>query len=320
MSYRQALRLVIITLGFVAPAHLAVPTLWAASKTKKPPQPAAPDEPIDTSAYVGAETCKTCHEEIYKDYETTPHWKTMSDTRRGVAFQGCEACHGPGKAHVEGGGDTTKIFTFKGVSATAISYRCLGCHNYDQEHQNFVRGQHALSQVSCIDCHQPHHPKQPQRLLVASQPQLCFSCHQDVSPQFSRPFHHRVKEGLIRCTDCHNPHGGFGTQRARQQRASASQDIVCFNCHADKAGPFVYEHPPVKVEGCISCHVPHGSANPRLLNYSQINLLCLGCHTLTVDSSVPGVPSFHNQTTKYQACTLCHVAIHGSNFSAVYFK
>jgi predicted CXXCH cytochrome family protein len=66
----------------------------------------------------------------------------------------------------------------------------------------------------------------------------------------------------------------------------------------------------------------HGSTNPRLLKRSQVNLLCLECHTLTQDEAgaAPGIPSFHNQTQKYQACTMCHVQIHGSNFDQVFFK
>jgi DmsE family decaheme c-type cytochrome len=91
-------------------------------------------------------------------------------------------------------------------------------------------------------------------------------------------------------------------------------------CHTDKAGPFVFEHQAVKIEGCVSCHTPHGSSNPRLLKRSQVNLLCLECHSLTVDAGAPAVPTFHKQDQKYQACTLCHVAIHGSNSSNVFFK
>src|SRR6266849_8206130 len=56
--------------------------------------------PADLSSYVGAETCKTCHEDIYNNFEKTPHWKTTYDTHGGPSKQGCEACHGPGKAHV----------------------------------------------------------------------------------------------------------------------------------------------------------------------------------------------------------------------------
>jgi hypothetical protein len=57
-----------------------------------------------------------------------------------------------------------------------------------------------------------------------------------------------------------------------------------------------------------------------LLKRAQVNLLCLECHTLTIDSAAPGTPSFHNQAQKYQACTMCHTQIHGSNFDKTFFK
>ncbi len=284
----------------------------AGTETTAQKPPATPDQ----SQYVGSDACKTCHEDIYKGFETTPHWRTNFQPG-GPPNHGCEACHGPGKAHVDAGGDKTKIFVFEGKSPNQISERCLTCHQYGEEHANYARSVHNINDISCIDCHSPHHPKDRQYLLKAEQPQLCYSCHTEIKPDFNRPFHHRVNEGLVKCTDCHNQHGGFLT---KQLRATAAQDQVCFKCHVDKAGPFVFEHAAVKTEGCVACHVPHGSSNPRLLKRSQINLLCLECHTLTVDTGIPGVPSFHNQAQKYQACTMCHTAIHGSNFSSVFFK
>jgi predicted CXXCH cytochrome family protein len=79
---------------------------------------------------------------------------------------------------------------------------------------------------------------------------------------------------------------------------------------------------PVKTEGCSSCHTPHGSTNPRLMRVSSVNLLCLQCHTLSTTNipSQPPIGPAHNQAQKYQACTMCHQAIHGSNFSEVFFK
>jgi DmsE family decaheme c-type cytochrome len=275
------------------------------------------DRPTDPSLYVGAETCKTCHEDIFKNFETTPHFVTTLENQRGPEWQGCEACHGPGKEHVESGGDKTKIFTFKGVSAQASSARCLDCHTYGEEHSNFARSAHLENNVGCIDCHSPHHAQENQHLMKEKQPQLCYGCHLEAKQQFNRPFHHRVNEGMVQCSDCHNPHGGFQT---RQLRATAAQDVACIKCHSEKAGPFVHEHPPIKTEGCVSCHTPHGSANPRLLKRSQVNLMCLECHSLTVDTGAPATPTFHNQAQKYQACTLCHVAIHGSNFDPFFFK
>ena len=278
--------------------------------------------PSDPSLYVGSETCKTCHEDMptkgfFKSYEDSPHYVTTLDTKKGPEWHGCEACHGPGKEHVEGGGDKSKIFTFKNASAADTSARCLACHEAGPEHANFRRSAHLENNVGCVDCHDPHHARESQYLVKEKQPKLCYGCHLEVQQQFSRTFHHRVNEGLVKCSDCHNPHGGF---QARQLRTTSADDTVCFKCHTDKAGPFVYEHPVVKTEGCVACHIPHGSSNPRLLKRSQVNLLCLECHSLTVDDGAPAIPTFHNQAQKYQACTMCHTSIHGSNTSNVFFK
>jgi DmsE family decaheme c-type cytochrome len=299
-----------------------VPTKQSRSDPGPPQKAKAYQRPTDASLYVGSQVCKSCHEDtptkdFYKNYEASPHFVTTMDTKKGPQWQGCEACHGPGKEHVDGGGDKSKIFTFKDVSAQEASARCLDCHQYGEEHANFARSAHLQNNVGCTDCHSPHHAKESQSLMKEKQPQLCYRCHIETKQQFTRTFHHRVNEGLVKCDDCHNPHGGF---LVRQARVTVSQDVVCFKCHTDKAGPFVFEHQAVKIEGCIACHTPHGSSNPRLLKRSQVNLLCLECHSLTVDAGAPAIPTFHKQDQKYQACTLCHVAIHGSNSSNVFFK
>jgi DmsE family decaheme c-type cytochrome len=268
-------------------------------------------------AYVGPEACKTCHEDIYKGFEASPHWKTTLDKRGGAAKQGCESCHGPAGDHIDDPGDSSKIFSFKNASAQKINERCLECHSSGKDHANFSRSAHSENNLSCLSCHSPHHAKTNQFLLVKAQPQLCFTCHLNVKPQFSMPFHHRVNEGLVQCSDCHNPHGGF---LSKQLRSAAAQDAVCFTCHVDKQGPFVFEHQPVKIEGCVSCHVPHGSPNPHMMKQSNLNLLCLQCHTASSFSAAPGTPQFHSQAAQFQACIICHTAIHGSNFDRHFMK
>jgi DmsE family decaheme c-type cytochrome len=267
--------------------------------------------------YVGAETCKACHQELYNGWEKSPHWRTTLNTKEGPSHQGCEGCHGPGGAHVAGGGDVTKIFTFKDVTVKQINDRCLTCHAGGNEHMNAINSVHSENGVSCISCHSPHHAETKEFLLSKAQPELCYTCHLAKKAEFAMPFHHRVDEGLIQCSDCHNVHG---TVKPNQVRTSATQDAVCFKCHTDKQGPFVYEHPAVKIDGCESCHQVHGGPNPHMLKLSNVNLLCLQCHTTSSFSGAPGAPSFHNQATFFQACTLCHIAIHGSNFSSTYFK
>lgn len=264
----------------------------------------------ESKKYVGSDACKTCHEDLYKNkFEHTPHTKTAVGDGHG-----CESCHGPGSTHVDGGGDVSKIISFKTMSRQDTNTVCLGCHGGRREQRHFSASSHASSDVGCLDCHSPHNAKDPEHLLVRTQPNLCYGCHTSVKADFAKPYHHRVDEGLIHCSDCHNVHG---TTTLRQVSAMPSGDAICGKCHADKVGPFVYEHVPIKTEGCGSCHSPHGSTNPRYLRVSQVNLLCLQCHSFPAQG--PAGPG-HDQSTKYQACTMCHAAIHGSNASNVFFR
>jgi DmsE family decaheme c-type cytochrome len=238
------------------------------------------------------------------------------DTRGGPAKQGCEACHGAAADHVANPADTSKLFLFAKASSKTINAQCLSCHASGTQQLHVINSRHSRSDLSCTSCHSAHHSATRQFLLVRTQPELCYGCHQQQKAQFSMPFRHRVNEGLIQCSDCHNPHG---TERPHQLRTSVTLDQVCYDCHVDKRGPFVYEHEPVRTEGCESCHLPHGSPNVHLLKMSNVNLLCLSCHT-TSFANAPGAPSFHNQAAQYQACTLCHTQVHGSNISSVFFK
>jgi DmsE family decaheme c-type cytochrome len=268
------------------------------------------------SDYAGAEACKDCHAAEYESWEKSSHWKTSNNTRGGPAQQGCEACHGPAADHVANPADTSKLFLFTKASPKQINAQCLSCHASATQQRHVINSLHSRNDISCTSCHSAHHSATREFLLVKTQPTLCYTCHQQQRAQFSMPFRHRVNEGLIQCSDCHNPHGA---ERPHQLRASVTQDQVCYNCHVDKRGPFVYEHEPVRTEGCESCHTPHGSPNVHLLKMSNVNLLCLSCHT-TSFANAPGAPSFHNQAAQYQACTLCHTQIHGSNSSFVFFK
>jgi hypothetical protein len=171
--YTQLLALMSLSLALIATPAIAQNASSAKTNTAFDAQSAATPAASDTadaSDYVGAETCKTCHEDmatkgLFKTYENSPHYVTMLDKKHGPSGHGCEACHGPGRAHVEGGGDKSEIFRFKNASAKDISERCLKCHNFDEEHSNFLRSAHLQNNVSCIDCDSPHHPKETQFLM-----------------------------------------------------------------------------------------------------------------------------------------------------------
>ena len=282
-----------------------------------PQEKNAPAKTATTSSdYAGAEACKTCHADIYTGWEKSPHWQ-QTYKEGGIAKHGCEDCHGPASSHVADPSDTSKLFLFDKASVKEVNERCLTCHAGGTQHMNAINSVHSKNDVSCVSCHSPHHAAASEFLLVKAQPELCYGCHLQQKAQFEMPFHHRVNEGLIQCSDCHNVHGTVGP---KQVRTSSTQDAVCFKCHIDKQGPFVYEHAPIKVDGCQSCHLTHGGPNPHMLKLSNVNLLCLQCHTTSSFSSAPGAPSFHNQASLFQSCLLCHSQIHGSNFDATFFK
>src|ERR1035437_2111249 len=96
-------------------------------------KPAAPSKDAASSEFVGGETCATCHEEVAKGFTTNPHAKMAQlHGNNGVT---CENCHGAGKAHVDGGGDASKIFNPSKASAKEVDAKCLGCHQ--GQHANF---------------------------------------------------------------------------------------------------------------------------------------------------------------------------------------
>ena len=284
----------------------------------------ATNQPVQNSAalagstsgqYAPTDICQSCHQEVWdKHFAGTPHSALLQGDQHG-----CQACHGPGQAHVDGGGDVTKIIRFETLSPAQTAAICTKCHQASLETQNFSKSEHLANGVSCTNCHSPHKSTDVNFMLVKPQTELCYGCHAQQKAEFARPYRHRVDVGLIQCSDCHNPHG---TQTGHQVRAAAGQFAVCTKCHTDTMGPFVFEHAPVKTdEGCLSCHTPHGSTNPRMLQVNNVNFLCLRCHTPNMNGAAgaPAGPA-HNQSAKYQACTMCHTQIHGSNFDPAFFR
>ncbi|MGR8979501.1 MAG: cytochrome c3 family protein [Gammaproteobacteria bacterium] len=114
------------------------------------------------------------------------------------------------------------------------------------------------------------------------------------------------------CSDCHNPHGSTSEFLLTENTANET----CFNCHPEKRGPFLWEHPPVQ-ENCTLCHNPHGSTQERMLKI-RTPYLCQQCHseafhpsTLYDGSGVP--PEGAQSRLLSEGCLNCHFNIHGSN-------
>ena len=253
---------------------------------------------------VGSEVCATCHEEVARDFALTSHaiapgWG--SDVN-------CESCHGPGQAHVESGGEPDQIVQLSVLPPRDASETCLTCHARQRKQFTASHSTHQLSDISCIDCHNPH--STAERLLEKSGVELCSQCHQSTVSQFDMPRAHplagypHIGKGEDRgCAACHEPHT---TSPLRRNRGMG--DSTCVSCHSEKAGPFVYSHDVALVDGCASCHQIHGSPNRHLLTHSRQVNLCYQCHPGTTTPGFHSAPGFLTEK-----CASCHTAIHGSN-------
>jgi DmsE family decaheme c-type cytochrome len=258
-----------------------------------------------------------CHEDLTKAFDKNPH-AVLEKSPRFNLKNSCESCHGPGEAHATNGGDKTKIISFKAAAKKQYNRQCLACHAKEQELTGFKGSMHAKSDLACADCHRVHAGAHLTRLLKEPINTLCMNCHVQRKADFSKPFHHRVREGSMRCTDCHQPHGGLDR---RQLRLTSFGTEPCLRCHSEKSGPFVFNHAPLKIRDCLACHEPHGSNNTKMLVRSTVRALCLECHSFTRNVLTAQPPAFHDvRSPRYQNCTTCHTKIHGSNSSQLFLR
>lgn len=290
--------------------------LPALAQTTEPPQAQAAAEPAAVPA------CGDCHE-LAKAFTANAH--ARGKTEKGadgtavVPNAVCESCHGSGAAHIESGGEKDKIYKPAGLAGADKT--CLQCHDLATQHVTRRAGMHSnTAAVNCLSCHSIHAASREPHLLAKPQLALCNTCHSTQVASFRNlPYAHRVGRAGMNCSSCHEPHG----RPARESlRLSQAGEVACAECHADKRGPFVFQHGSFAIGECTTCHEAHGSANPKRLKRANVWQLCIECHS-PIEGTTLGAqpPSFHNLSDpRYRNCTTCHVAIHGSNRSPQLLK
>jgi len=261
--------------------------------------------------------CADCHDTVAAEFQANPHALALG--RDAAAGAVCASCHAGGKEHAESGGDAALVKKPAGAAGAAT---CLACHGGTKGHNEIEpRGAHAASGVNCESCHAIHGAKPAPQLLKRGGSELCVSCHPDVKGAFGKPYTHRMHGSVdgtgtagMQCTSCHNPHGrGDGNLKL----TAVGGEVVCLSCHTEKRGPYVFTHGALVGGTCQSCHEPHGSVNPMMLTRSRVAQVCLECHSNVSGTTLGSQPpSLHDmRSPRYQNCTTCHTAVHGSNVS-----
>jgi len=288
----------------------------------------------------GDAVCTRCHDES-EAYPVLSIGKTRHGTVADSRTPTCSSCHGDSRNHAENNrkpGDSVRPKpdrTFSGpllaapaadrvdryfgqagkrtgTPAEERNAPCLGCHEGGKR-THWSGSAHESRDVACTSCHQMHTQRDKVRDRT-TQPEVCFACHKEQRVQVARVSHHPVKEGKVACSDCHNPHGTAGVKLLVRD----SVVDTCYTCHAEKRGPFIFNHQPV-TDDCTLCHNPHGSTTASLLK-SRPPFLCQQCHEPTSHrGNIPGLLAGTGNgagtrgVTQARACLNCHTQIHGGN-------
>jgi len=299
----------VVLAGFVV-AWLAAPGT-ASAATPRQAAGQAPAAAHASGEFAGKDVCLGCHEDKGAALKDGAHARVFNP-KAPISAQGCESCHGAGKEHAEAGGDKTKITAIGTLSPQRASELCTSCHDR-AKHALWGGSQHDQRNVGCTSCHSVHASKGPKQLKAATETALCAICHKNITNKQYRFNHMPVREGKLSCSSCHNVHG---SANVKLLKAGITLNQSCTSCHAEKRGPFLWEHGAV-VENCTTCHDPHGSNNDRMLVAKQ-PFLCQRCHVTarhppTIYDNFTLKTSGNSNKIYGRACAVCHQTLHGSN-------
>jgi len=226
--------------------------------------------------------CASCHNtRLRKNYdEATDSY----DTAMAEMSVGCEACHGPMKAHVdwrkEFAGTTEKDPTLRKFDNTQWLAACGKCHSRRTELTgDFKPGDRYLDHFSHV---------------IPDESEIYYADGQVREENYvltsflSSKMHHAG----VRCVDCHEPHSAKILQPG---------NALCMRCHtgtypnSPKIDPPTHTHHKLNGEGgqCVNCHMPqtaymqrdlrrdHGFTipDPLLTKEHGIPNACNRCHT-----------------------------------------
>ena len=208
----------------------------------------------------GDEKCMACHASVKAD-AIAGIAMTRHGNKADARTPSCSNCHGGSDKHMTSGGTEKPDRVFKGhakSSPEAVNGACLGCHESGARN-HWAGSKHETEKLACNNCHTVHAP-QDKVLSKITQPDVCFACHKTERAATHKISHHPILEGKVACSDCHNPHGSAGPKLL----AERSVNDTCYTCHAEKRGPFLWEHAPVTDDQCGASQGARAVAVPAM--------------------------------------------------------
>lgn len=275
-------------------------------------QDAPASEPVLASTQPQRELkqCIECHESYFAIADSKHFVQGDARTPKGSGKE-CESCHGDTSEHnrkPRAKGLVPITYGKKSPVGPQVE-QCMSCHQGNSR-IHFQGSAHERSKLSCASCHKAHAARDPV-LVPETQPSVCFECHKERRAEMLKISTHAIKNGFFSCSNCHQPHGSGA--RASLQKDTVNQ--TCFQCHADKRGPFLWEHRSAQND-CTNCHNPHGTNNAPMLKV-KMPYLCQQCHSTGHSRTIYDGSKLTPPTTPAQllgrSCANCHSKVHGSN-------
>lgn len=258
--------------------------------------------------YVGSETCKACHEEVYNKWKSSKHAAEFVPEQEnsqvcnechlnppGIPNQsemvnniGCEACHGPGEEHISDPEDKAKI-----VSSNSADI-CGRCHNGNQSGNNtswtkeYTPGMKladikGLKLIPVSPDKLPPPPDDSHPLMIYNM--WLVSGHAK-TPDRDFDINGKKWTGPVTCTACHSPHN---SDNAAQLVMKPKE--LCVLCHFQ--GEVLKGVGAKGIEEtrnlhtatpCFSCHMTEENHLMKVLRPDDPNLpadridSCTACH------------------------------------------
>jgi hypothetical protein len=200
----------------------------------------------------------------------------------------CEACHGAGAEHVRRrrAGNTDEVYRdLANLGSVEESRVCGGCHGFQLKRYVFP----------------PADDKLPQTFVLSLLSESLRPDGTQHSTSYQYPAHvlsAGFREKILRCKDCHAPHGLEARNKLGESAQGALSNKQCTACHEELVAPRLvaaHSHHRDSVR-CVDCHMSYswiGDDDRRHQRTSD--------HSISVphpeESIALGTPN---------ACTTCH--------------